>query len=376
MNDFKQKLAALNFSESQKKLFKILGIVLAVFILFILVVSLVKGCSPKKISYKQLENVLIRAAKTYVEKDDVIDHEKIYGSTYIDSTTLTEKGYMKDLTKYLGKDTTCKASVLVYMNMDEYAYIPKIDCGEEYKNISLSDTIIKDNVVEAGAGLYENLERYVFRGEYVDNYVKFSGQLWRIIDIDHEGNLRMVQVDSNKQSVWDDRYNSDYKASTGLNDYEGIEPSRIKDSINALYNNEDVFTKEARKIIVPREYCSGKRSLNDDSFDSSSECSETADLMGVGLVNVSDFLYASLDENCLSRTSKECSNYNYMAKLGNTFWTMTSVADNSKDVYYITSRVVIAEAKTRNLIRLVVTINGNINFNGGTGTKVDPYIAQ
>lgn len=375
--NLKEKMGLLNFSDSQKKLMKILGIFIGIIILFIILILIIKGIGGTKVSYQQLENIMVRAAEEYIIDEPNVFKNDIYGTVEISAETLSEKGYMKQIVKYVGKDISCKAYVSVYKNLDYYDYIPKLDCGEEYSVVSLSDTITSDdNIVTTSSGLYKQTNGYVYRGEYVDNYATFSGKTWRIISIDNDGNIKLIQNEQDKYSVWDNRYNSDYGYTSGINEFEGVEASRLKDSILSVYNDGTTIKKEAKGLIVPKEYCVGKRSKGDNSKDGSTECAKTSDLMGATLLTVAEYLDASLDNGCISIGSKECSNYNYLAKLKSSFWTVTAQQENTGYAYYINSRVQIAQTSNSYSVKLVVTVNGNVNYIDGDGTKGNPYVIE
>ena len=366
-----------NFSDSQKKMLKMLGILLLVIVAIILVVVIFKSMSGGKVSHEQFENVMVRAAERYVKADPEVIESEVYGTTEISAATLAKKGYMKEITEYFGKDTKCEGKVLVYKNLDYYKYIPKLNCGEDYNNQSISEVIIDEkNIVTTGSGIYKQGDNYVFRGEYVDNYVSYAEKTWRIISIDANGNIKMIQTDDAGYSVWDNRYNSDYGYTSGINSFEGIEASRIKNTILNAYNNEKIFTAEAKSLIVPNQYCVGKRAKTDASKDGNTECAVKSELMGATGLTVSEYLNASLDENCNSMSSKSCANYNYLAKFGNAFWTVTAQSENTGYAYAISRTVQVSQASASYVVKLVVTVNGNINYTSGTGTLADPYIIK
>lgn len=375
--NLKEKIGLLNFSDSQKKLIKIFGIFMVIIILFIILILIIKGINGTKVSYKQLENIMVRAAQRYVEDEPSLFENGVYGTINVSASTLAEKGYMKEIKKYIEKDVSCKADVSIYKNLDYYDYIPKLNCGKDYSVVSLSDTIIDEkNIVTTSSGLYKETNGYVYRGEYVDNYATFSGKTWRIVSIDNEGNIKLIQNEQDKYSVWDNRYNSDYGYTSGINEFEGIEASRLKDSILSVYNDGVTITKDAKGLIVPKEYCVGKRAKSDTSKDGSTECAKTSDLMGASVLTVAEYLNASLDNGCISIISKECSNYNYLAKMNSSFWTATAQQENTGYAYYISSKVQISQASSSNGLKLVVTVNGNVNYVSGNGTIEDPYVIE
>lgn len=369
----KEKLASLNFSDSQKKILKLIGIFIGVVVALIIVLLIVKTISGGKVSYEQLENIMERAAKRYVNDTPELFVNEVSNEVYLSASELAKKGYMKDISKYVNNNITCDGNVIVYKNLDNYTYTSKLDCGKDYTTVLLVDKITED-VVSSGSGLYNIDTNYIYRGESVNNYIKFSNQIWRIVSIDSQNNLKIVQTDSKKQTVWDNRYNKDYKQNIGINDFQGIEPSRLKNSILSLYNSESTISAEDKAYIVPKEYCIGKRKLTDNSKDNSTECKTLSELMGASLLTVSDYMAVSLDEGCTSINSSECTNYNYLVKTGIHGWTVTAQSENTGYAYYISSKIYTDETKAYNDIFLVVNVTGNIKYKSGTGTSDDPFI--
>lgn len=366
-------------SDQQKGLIKIVLIVLGAIIALILLTTIIKAIIGIKISNSQLENVMVRAAKEYVADNPKKITDDIYGETSISISTLVSGEYMKEITKYKGKDTNCNGSVTVFKNADYYSYSPKLKCGSDYSYKTLSDSITDDdNIVTAGNGLYYNAVEnyYVFRGEYVNNYLTFAGQTWRILRVDADGNIRLLQENSENFIIWDDRYNSEVQTQNGINYFEGTENSRIKDTILDYYNNSENFAKSDKSIIIPKEYCVGSRDSLSIDRNGISECTVKSELMGAGLPYISELLEISLDVNCLNLSSAACENYNYLAR-GDQFWTGTPSASNSYDVYYFARGFFRNQyARMNNSMKLEITINGNINYTSGKGTETDPYVAK
>lgn len=367
-------------SNQQKSLIKIGIIIVAAIIALILIMTIVKAIVGTKISNEQLENVMIRAAKSYVKDNPDKLTDDIFGEDSLSISTLVTGGYMKEITKYKGKDTNCSGSVTVFKNADHYSYSPKLTCGDDYSYKILSDTIIDDkNIVTAGNGLYYNeiSNYYLFRGEYVNNYLTFAGQTWRILRVDEDGNIRLLQVKGTQYINWDDRYNINSNMKDGINYFEGTENSRIKDSILDYYNNEKNFSSESKSVIIPKQFCVGSRT--DDSTDrtGTTECMTKSELMGAGLPYVSELLEVSIDVNCLTVKSYACSNYNYIQGMKTEFWTGTPYAGDYYQVYYSTQgRFYKTAAREIQNMNIVITIDGNINYTSGSGTVDDPYVVK
>ena len=363
--------------ERGKALARMVGIlVLSVLFFIIILVAIAIGKGGKKTD-AQIEMVMEKAAKNYVASHDELFADTIYGSKDIEVSTLVEEKYMQSLDRYYGKEANCDGKVIVYKNLDNYNYTAKINCENGYKTKTLYEEITDPkNIVNAESGLYEYSDKYIYRGEYVDNYVLFAGMKWRIINISKNGEMRIFQNETDLETMWDDRYNSDYEEIVGINTFEATESSRLKEAILAAYNDETVFTNEVKSHIIPKEYCVGKRSEYDTTKDYSTECAVRTELMGASTFVVADFLNASLDSKCNATLDVACYNYNYMAQLKRSSWTMTADSVSTKRAYSFSDKVYAKSAMNFTALRLVVTINSNTKYTRGTGTYEDPYIIR
>lgn len=363
--------------ERGKALARMLGILIIAVLLFVIIlVAIAIGKGGKKTD-AQIEMIMEKAAKSYVASHDDLFSDTIYGSKDIDVSTLVEEKYMSSLDRYYGKNANCSGKVSVYKNLDNYDYTAKINCETGYKTKTLYEEITDaKNIVTSESGLYEDTDKYVYRGEYVDNYVSFAGMKWRIINILKNGEMRIFQNESEEQTMWDDRYNSDYREIVGITTFEATESSRLKESILAIYNNDKVFTNKVKSHIIPKEYCVGKRSEYDTTKDYSTECAVKTELMGASTFVVADFLNASLDPKCNATLDVSCYNYNYMAQLKKSSWTMTADAQSTKKAYSFSDKIYNKAAMNFTTLRLVVTVNGNIKYVKGTGTYEDPYVIE
>ena len=379
LSDLKN-LKKVEFNSQFSSLIKkgVIGLVIfLIVILLIFVVNLVVG---SKVSNEQLENIMTRAAKNYVTNNKSEFEKEIFGESTIKVSKLVDSGYMKSIKKYKGKDTNCTGSVTVFNNNGNFSYSPKLVCGSTYKSENLTSVITgKEKITTKGNGLYydEITNNYIYRGEYVNNFLTFAGQTWRILRIDNDGNIRLLQVEGTKYITWDNRYNNIYKKNSGINYFEGTENSRVKDSILDYYNDETNFSSVSKSVIVPKEYCVGSRDESSTDKTGSSECLTKSELMGAGLPYVSELLLISLDVNCVSTSSVACSNYNYLTQINSQFWTATPSAADSYQVFYSGGgNIFPTPARQTKTMNIVITINGNVNYSKGNGTLEDPYIVN
>jgi hypothetical protein len=72
------------------------------------------------------------------------------------------------------------------------------------------------NLVVEGDGLQVDGKKYVYRGEPSDNYVYYSGMLWRMMSIDEEGNIKMISDETLSVIPWGYETN-DYRGKTRVN---------------------------------------------------------------------------------------------------------------------------------------------------------------
>lgn len=354
---------------------KLFMFILFIIIIFaaIIIIKLIKG---NRISYEKIEEKMIIAAKEYYSEDEKgIEEFKDISNKEIsvDIETLIENGYLKDITKLTpNKEAVCKGKVRVKTNNNYTLYTAFLDCGEDYKTKYLSD-VIKKNTVETGDGLYVYNDAYIFRGENVNNYVKFADKEWRIIRINNDNTIRMIETTIREEIVWDNRYNVDTKAKEGINEFN---VSRIKDSLEELYNNNEEFDDNAKSHIVPQNLCVGKRANNDSSKDGRTECSKTEDNFTLGLLQVNEYALASLDNKCISPNDKVCQNYNYLSGFKTSYWSITANADKTNKVYKFVNTPMITTANNTSRIRVVINIDANSTFATGDGTKENPYIIK
>lgn len=358
------------------KLKKIMFIVLGCGVLLILFLFIISSCE-SKISPQQLETTIMENAKDYYSSyEEVLPGEESVISLSLGD--LVNKGIIKELDKLLDDTTTCSGSLTIENNNNYYIFSPSLDCtmgSEKYKTENLKTKLL-ESVVSSGNGLYNINNSYYFRGDTVDNYIIFDGLLWRITKINEDGTIRLIEADKRKSTVWDNRYNTLKSSNTGINDYvHNNINSRIKDELEDIYNSETVLTDNAKGYIKKTSLCVGKRSQSETINDGSIECSSTIDNQYLGLIQLNEYLIASLDANCLTSISRECRNYNYLADLDGSYWSLTGNSENNNQVYKIDKRATLLNASSSGIARIVINISDITNVTG-TGTEEDPYVVS
>ncbi len=366
-----------NLSDTSKSLIKIMvGVICALVLMFIVVLILRIARAGRGISsFEKLETAMEKAAIKYYKnnKEELPENGE---ESVVEVSTLISEEYMKELEKYVGKETSCEGSVYAIKNNTYYSYIPYLDCQDKYTTKMLSDAIIADNdVVDEGSGLYTGDDSsYIFRGEFVNNYLIFAEKTWRIISVNGDGTIKILLTDPTKKyknGKWDDRYNIDKGNNAGINDFT---VSRIREKLNAIYNDDSIFSEDNKSLITPQDLCIGARDKDSEDFSGNEECSETLEGDYLGLLQVNEFLRASIDEDCSSTLDPSCSNYNYLANLGRNFWTITPVSEDTYHNYRISKIPTIIKTSSTSNILLTINLSSKTRLKEGTGTKSDPYV--
>ena len=364
----------------ENPLIKKLIIGTGIFLLIIIFLMIFVSCSSKgKIySYNEIEKILIQKTKAAYGKGSNLPglNQKID----ISIEELVNKGLVKTINEYTQDETTsCSAKVTIYNNNGYYLYEPNINCGEKYKTKTLQETLIKDSLVETGNGLYKVDDEYIFKGDNVKNYIKLNDVLYRIVSINSDGSVRLMENKKNSESTmttWDDRYNTDKQYNAGINNYSanGLN-SRIKDKIHSIYEG-DTYTDDVKAYFINKESCIGKRSINELENTGIYECAVKSESYPISILALYEYSRASLDPNCTGFVNSSCTNYNYFTSISNGFWTLTADKDTSYKAYKISGGSVMkSNASNPAYLLIVININGNTVINSeGNGSENNPYI--
>ena len=208
------------------------------------------------------------------------------------------------------------------------------------KNITLKEKLTAlNNIAYQNDGLYEKTGYFYYKGTAVDNYVYFSGRLFRIIDINN--GIRMVEEETETNLVWgiDSNYNDSY-----IHDWLNNYLKTIKDY--DLYLDKYDWCNEAIEL---------------DNYSCGTIVNDY-----VGLLSTSDYLQAGGKSSYLN-------NETY-------FWTINQ--DKDGNVYYVNSEGSInnISKKEENYfsygIRPVIVIKEDISIVTGSGTEEDPFIIE
>ncbi len=216
-------------------------------------------------------------------------------------------------------------------------------------------------VVYAGDGVYSDNDKLVFKGINVNNYLKFLGYVWRIVEIESDGSLKIaytkydddLSFSTSSNNEWT---NSDIKKELEQNFYESLsDKAHIeKKNWNVGKLSSDVTTLTS--LIAQEE---SSRSLS----------------ASIGLLNVSDYTKAALNEICQNDVfNVSCTSWlsSYSS------WLLNANQSVSNEAYYFDEldRLVVKKVTEKGKIIPVIYLSGDTKISGGDGTISDPYILK
>lgn len=356
-----------------------------IIVFLILVAVLIYFINNRKISFTDVESKMVEAAQKYYDANSNALPQIEGNSVEVSLNTLEAEEYMKPVSKYVKDDTlSCTGRVTVTKSGTSYSYSPYLNCGNSYSTTFLYEKLKKD-LVTTGDGLYEmsltsvdssNATTikpfYVYRGDYVNNFVSIDEKLWRVVKLDDNNNIMIIYNEIDLESLWDDRFNAERNSATGINDYE---LSRIRKNIENIYNGK-TFSDSFKSKLIKYNACIGKRSSAKTANDGSIECSKTLKDQYFSLLPTYDFMNASLDATCKKLDDLQCSNYNYLASYDRTWAFATGDADTTYKIYKFGNSVSKGSAKNTTRLRLVAYLNKHVSISKGSGTQTDPYILK
>ena len=358
-----------------QKLLRIMAIIAGVFIIIVLVVVIITTINKnKKLERHEFEERVENLARVYYRNNedklpDIGDTVSIPLQHFIDNKSLRHN--------VLKTGETCYGEVEVTNNNGYYLVSPNITCDEE-KPIRLHELLTKEeNIVTSSHGLYKYNDTYIYRGEVWNNYIAFADKIWAILRINADGTIRMMDTEKNIRTVWDNRFNLTEQKASGINDFiQGDINSRIKDTLEWYYYDDNYLTHEEKAYLVPQDLCVGKRSLSDYGSDGSIECSEIIPDQMLGLIQANEFMLASLDEHCYYPYSAPCTNYNYLSSVANSTWSITADSTNTFKALRITGGITSTNCTNSVPIKMIAHLTNKAIYVSGTGTWNDPYVIK
>ena len=249
--------------------------------------------------------------------------------------------------------------------------------GISQNTIITNNKLIADKLLEvkvtSGDGLKEDPiegNRYIYAGNDVNNYIEYSGKIWRIVSIEADGTVRLIDYTANLSGKWDNNAEDIWANSTLKTELTGnylstlIDTSRLtsgKWKATIIYH-DDVTPVSLGDLKMQED----NRDLEDSSFAQ------------VGLLTVGDYMKATNNASCHDSVlgSTNCSSWlaNYKG------WTLNIDGNqtSSSIAYYFDTNDMLSEENTAIDHRYypIVILNRNNIISGGNGTLSNPYVLK
>ena len=91
------------------------------------------------------------------------------------------------------------------------------------------------------------------------------------------------------------------------------------------------------------------------------------------MLQLSDYFKASLDNKCTTYDVRECTNRNYLSNVDFNTWLLTSVAENTYEVYYLNEIIYHKKASSSNKVYPVIYLSSDIILSEGDGSFENMY---
>lgn len=357
----------LNFIK-EKSYILLIGTV--VIIIFLVIIT---SCSGNKMSsYEGIESSMVSAAKSYyISKEDRLPKED--GETIkVSISTLIEAELLEEVIDPNNKEQTCNGYVEVIKVGKEYSYVPFLTCSGNYEPKYLTDLVKESKLDEYGNGVYNINGEYVYRGDDVKNYVKFNEQIWRIMRVNSNNEIKLILND-----YLEDEYEWDTSFNVEEDEYVGVTTDYLNTNMRKVllnfYNTN--FQTDIKAHIVKKDWCIGALTI-DENFNRDKECLKIKEQEYVGLMNISDYGAATLDVNCNNPEQEQCTNRNYLSIPNINTWTMNSVEGSTSEMYVFSIGILSSEeAYSMQKINPVIYLSSKVVAHG-KGTLEEPFIVK
>ena len=206
--------------------------------------------------------------------------------------------------------------------------------------------------------------RYIYRGNTVNNYLKFSGKTWRILSIEPDGSIKLLDYTYNSEAkVWDSSTTSNWESST-------LRAYLNNNYLPTIADISKLTSSKWQAVILSNDFDNTIATYNTLATNNDETISSFSI---VGLPSLYDYIIASANNDCrndMEGTGIDCSSWLSQYK----GWTINK-ASNNKVIEFnqMTTTYTTTDAtQTRNYYP-IITLNRNNYIKSGSGTASDPY---
>ena len=247
-------------------------------------------------------------------------------------------------------------------------------------NTTASD--LKQNIVTSGDGLYkdENEEgRYFYKGNNPNNYIAFNGYMWRIISIEKDETLKII----NMSRIYDQSWGENSDVSLDWKD------ATLNKTLNETYYN--TFINDSKNYIISHDFNVGTITYNYSApLNKLIEQENSMKWNGkIALITASEYLRTNSNSSCddtISFNPTNCSNTTWLKMVGDDWWWGLTRIDDEVDVlnFDAEGRIYFSRKNCYNnsdgygcqiTVHPVVHLKSDIKLSG-SGTALNPYTIE
>ena len=295
-------------------------------------------------TFYEINNKIVR------DKTKVIGHVKGKGIAYYDDNG--------NITVVVEKNGRCA----VKLGDSDKITIVKGKCPN-YQLLSGG----KVEIVTTGDGLYQVDDKYIYKGEKVNNYIEIEDKSYRIISFEKDGSIKVISSKPLSTKMWNSKNltGSCETVSLGCNEYDGSD----------LYNylNGELFSSLPLDFIGRKTWNIGGTADSKDLKDLINQEKQNNIETTVGLINISDYINSTLGKCDILDGKIICNKKSYLVS-DNTVWLLNPYKNNTYQAWYLYSdgNMYIDATKSENSIRPVFYLT-NIHIISGSGSSIDPF---
>ena len=172
---------------------------------------------------------------------------------------------------------------------------------------STSDDL-KDKVVTSGDGLYKDEYedgRYFYKGANPNNYIRFNNELWRILSIENDGSMKIINTNG---------FGYSYNSGNGAMGWD--EPANLNGYLNLVYYKN--LSESAKKLIISHDWSIG--AIKNDAGLAFQIRDENSNKWNddVGVITVSEYIRANSNKSScgtldlMDQNRSICKNSNWL----------------------------------------------------------------
>ncbi len=310
----------------------------------------------------------IERASEYKEIEDYFI-EKDMDKLLVSSKFEFDNGIFTLLDSYEINVSDIKEDELYYFILDDNNH-------EMYKITSMDDNYINTTryigFVESINGIVKYLDNYEYYGANPQNYICFNEkdnqcELYRIVGLfkdDNKYNVKIVRNDYTGIERYSINDNNLFVSDEGNNIYEYL---------NKYYNDLPLNSK---KQIVEYEYkVDYNNNIDDELIDIYNYDSKNKYKLNVGLLNITDYLYAS---NCnnkkISDYDMDCNKNNWLYKYADEM--LINRLDIDDENIFMIGNSRITRYDTELYVRPLMYLKDDVMIVKGDGTINNPFIIR